>query len=465
MEKLSASIKAAIQARPTETILVGEDQKIKNRRTTYLPKIRPEHKINIPDSFDGRKVWSGLLTSVMNQGKCGSCWAFASTSMLANRFNIQSMGLIHIELSPSKLILCDWQGKELSIAHPEEMLYVSAELNTQAFENSACYGNTLADACRYLHEIGTPTEECVPYTHNLGIKSDIQNIGAFESVSRLPLCNSITGPLGDMCSDFYIDKHTGEEGGTPERFYKALYFYGIGDGEENNEYYIRDDIYKWGPISTGMKVYPDFYTFNSSKDIYSWNGEGPQVGGHAIELVGWGKEGNTDYWIAKNSWGTEWGIKGYFRIKRGVNMCELEDNCVGVLPDFFSPNNTKVYIRNNNGNVEKSVRELRSDIYTMISATAGGIDPETGYTRRVISEMPWVNLSTPVSWEDIPKWDNFIAGKDATSNGRATYKAKIRQKNTLETRTFQVYKIYIVLTSITMIAIILLLYTYLRAKS
>lgn len=46
---------------------------------------------------------------------------------------------------------------------------------------------------------------------------------------------------------------------------------------------------------------------------------------HAVLAVGYGTDSDLgmDYWIVKNSWGTEWGDKGFFKIERGVNMCGI----------------------------------------------------------------------------------------------------------------------------------------------
>lgn len=41
---------------------------------------------------------------------------------------------------------------------------------------------------------------------------------------------------------------------------------------------------------------------------------GQVLGGHAVKIVGWGKYYDKKYWLVANSWGTSWGIDGYFKI-------------------------------------------------------------------------------------------------------------------------------------------------------
>ncbi|CAK5091198.1 unnamed protein product [Meloidogyne enterolobii] len=53
-----------------------------------------------------------------------------------------------------------------------------------------------------------------------------------------------------------------------------------------------------------------------------------RVGYHAVRVLGWGTQTcgsqKIDFWIAANSWGTNWGEAGFFKIRRGVNEVEFE---------------------------------------------------------------------------------------------------------------------------------------------
>lgn len=58
-------------------------------------------------------------------------------------------------------------------------------------------------------------------------------------------------------------------------------------------------------------------------------------GGHAVKLLGWGNEGGKDYWLCANSWNTNWGINGFFKIDI-ADTASAMDVGVTCTPDVSS---------------------------------------------------------------------------------------------------------------------------------
>ncbi|VDN44727.1 unnamed protein product [Gongylonema pulchrum] len=54
------------------------------------------------------------------------------------------------------------------------------------------------------------------------------------------------------------------------------------------------------------------------------------IGGHAWLVAGIDYEGNSPYYIIKNSWGTSWGEQGYIRFAAGQNLCRTEERSYGA---------------------------------------------------------------------------------------------------------------------------------------
>uniref|UniRef100_A0A1B6DVH9 Uncharacterized protein n=1 Tax=Clastoptera arizonana TaxID=38151 RepID=A0A1B6DVH9_9HEMI len=88
-------------------------------------------------------------------------------------------------------------------------------------------------------------------------------------------------------------------------------------------------IAKWmyanGPVSiclnaNDMQLYQGGISHPSSCDKYYID--------HAVLLTGFGvkkvNKKKTPYWIIKNSWGTNWGEEGYYRVFRGNGTCGLD---------------------------------------------------------------------------------------------------------------------------------------------
>ena len=209
---------------------------------------------NLPDSFNAYEQWPQCAHSIRDQGDCGSCWAFAASETISDRFCIASNGTINFVFSPQWLVSCN------------DIL------------NRGCNGGSLPFAWWFLEYDGIVSDTCLPYE-----SSDGQNFN----------CPS-------TCAD----------GSKLQKYYTKL----LSTQTFSNAISIKTDILQYGPVETGFTVYEDFMYYTGGIYIHT---SGSYLGGHAVKIVGWGNENGTEYWIVANSWGTTWGENGFFRIALG----------------------------------------------------------------------------------------------------------------------------------------------------
>lgn len=96
--------------------------------------------------------------------------------------------------------------------------------------------------------------------------------------------------------------------------------YNITEGDETE---LADRLYNVGPVSVSFEVLDSFQFYKSGVYSVPDCGTGTQDINHAVLATGYGTENGVKFWNIKNSWSTEWGVKGYFKIQRDVNMCAI----------------------------------------------------------------------------------------------------------------------------------------------
>lgn len=68
-----------------------------------------------------------------------------------------------------------------------------------------------------------------------------------------------------------------------------------------------------GPVVGFMLLYEDFVSYAGG--VYQPDYRN-KIGGHALLIIGYDLEG--DFWLCKNSFGSDWGEDGYCRIQIGL---------------------------------------------------------------------------------------------------------------------------------------------------
>jgi len=218
---------------------------------------------NAPPSLPVSIDWrqSGVVTGIKNQGQCGSCWSFSATGSMEGAHALATKNLT--SLSEENLVQC-----------------------SQKEGDQGCNGGLMDDAFQYvITNKGIDTEASYPYTSGNG-----QTGGpcAFKKVN-----------IGATISSFK-------------------------DVTSGSESALQVAVGTIGPVSVAIDASHQSFQFYSGGIYYEPACSSTQLD-HGVLSVGYGANSTgTQFWLVKNSWGTDWGLAGYIMMSRNHgNNCGI----------------------------------------------------------------------------------------------------------------------------------------------
>lgn len=223
----------------------------------YVPRetlrgdfVEQNKDVVIPDTIDLRSK----ITTIQNQGSCGSCWAFSTTQTMADALMLY--GTYPGQPSQQYMVDCDTQ-------------------------NSGCGGGDFNSLDTVVSPKGAPLAKDYPYTARDG------------RCRTLPAAASIV--------DWHYVGSSNKQPTTAD-IQRALVQFGP----------ISVDVSAGGSFmnySSGIYNACGQYGIDHMTNIVGWNNEGAVANANGEYPAGKG------YWIMRNSWGTGWGEQGWMRIR------------------------------------------------------------------------------------------------------------------------------------------------------
>eukprot|EP00996_Jenningsia_fusiforme_P001333 NODE_2220_length_1259_cov_93.727273_g2021_i0.p1 GENE.NODE_2220_length_1259_cov_93.727273_g2021_i0~~NODE_2220_length_1259_cov_93.727273_g2021_i0.p1 ORF type:complete len:387 (-),score=75.96 NODE_2220_length_1259_cov_93.727273_g2021_i0:97-1203(-) len=218
----------------------------------------------LPKYVDWRE--QGVMSEVKDQGRCGSCWAFAAVSTIESHRAIKT-GMLE-NLSVQNILDCT-----ANVHH--------------CGGSGGCEGGTAELAFNAMKYNGTASEWTYPYMSYFG--------------EDFPTCR-----FGSM---------------TPKR----VQVNGYVKLRPNSAEDLMHAVATMGPIAISVDA-SNWHRYAGG--VYDGcNQASPDID-HAVQLVGYGVDTLLGpYWLVRNSWSPTWGEKGYIRLRRTTSdsaRCALD---------------------------------------------------------------------------------------------------------------------------------------------
>jgi len=274
-------------------------------------KITNLKAMDIPESFDSETHWpqcAKVIDDIRDQSACGCCWAFAAASAASDRLCISTNATIVTSLSAEDICFCtagipNGCGGG-SISAPWDHMKFGSWFLTKGAVTGGQYQGTGAMGA------GLCSDFSLPHCHHHGPQGKdpfpAENTPGCPVVKMAPKCQTTCDSTAKAPHNDWKSDKIGFTGSV---------------GSANGEDKIAQAIMQGGPVETAFTVYTDFENYVSG--VYH-HVSGKAAGGHAVRIVGWGSENGQKYWKVANSWNPFWGEKGYFRIAKGTNECDIE---------------------------------------------------------------------------------------------------------------------------------------------
>lgn len=223
-----------------------------------------------PSSYDARD--HGLVTAMKDQGQCGSCWAFGTVATYEGQ--VCKLG---------KKNCNTWSGaSEQAVVSCSK----SGNICMGSHYDNGCNGGWVENGLKYLQCEGGVEETSYPYVSGVTKKT-----GTCREGHGTPIDAKVTG-----CAKI-----------------------------SSTESAVKSAVSSRGPLGVSMDAsHQSFQLYRSG--TYSESKCSSTRLDHAVTIVGYKKGSGIfggDNWIVKNSWGTSWGMEGYFEVGIAGNECGL----------------------------------------------------------------------------------------------------------------------------------------------